>query len=360
MNHTSHWLAWFGIFACLSLSGCIPNVVWLPDSSGFVFTESAPAQPKQEPKLRLVKYDIAKKQRDIIVDNLKNSLTTWPAINPAGTEIAVASVRWNGDQTKLQLTFYDTTGKELRVSQEYDWVERKKEGDDDAWTSLVFWVAPEKVLVMPCHSDVPAITAIIDLKNKEIVKVKDRSPFFYPGNMPCRPDGKGFLATGDKDTGLFFIDWDGKETKLDVKEGALDAPNHQIVDFHWNGNKAILIGSNESFSVDTESGKASKLEQAPLKDPGKEGEKLTNRLTFAGDRLEFRSFERMQANRPSSSRLEVRDQKSGKVRVLIDDQSECFAFPSPDRKWLAVRTQGKILLINDQGEIAAEVEATLK
>src|SRR5262249_53702283 len=117
MNRTSRWLALLGILACLALSGCIPNVVWLPDSSGFVFSESGPAQPKQEPRLRLVKYDIAKKQRDIIVDNLKNSMTTWPAINPAGTEIAVASVTWKGDQSKLQLTFYDTTGKELRVSQ---------------------------------------------------------------------------------------------------------------------------------------------------------------------------------------------------------------------------------------------------
>jgi hypothetical protein len=239
-------------------------------------------------------------------------------------------------------------------------VEKKKEGDNDAWPSLVFWGVPEKILVVPFHSDVPAITAIIDLKSKEIVKVKDRFPFFYPGNVPCRPDGKGFLAMGDKNSGLFFIDWEGKETKFDVKDGAFDAPNNQIIDFRWNGNKATIIGNNESFSVDTEAGKVSKLEQEPLQEPGKEGEKLTNRLTFAENRLEFRSFTRMQPNQGNQTRLEIRDQKSGKVRVLVDNQTECFVFPSPNRKWLAVRTQGKILLINDQGEVAAEVEATLK
>ena len=360
MNRTSRWVALLGVFACLALSGCIPNVVWLPDSSGFVFTESGPAQPNQEQPLRLVKYDIAKKQRDIIVDNLKKSFTTWPAINPAGTEIAVASVTWKGDQAKLQVTIYDTAGKELRVSPEYDWVEKKKEGDNDGWPTLVFWGSPEKVLVVPYHTDMPSITGIIDLRSKELVKVKDRSPLFYPGNIPCRPDGKGFLAMGDRYAGLFFIDWDGKETKFDVKEGAIEGPNNQIVDFRWNGNKAIIIGNNESFSADTDSGKVSKLEQKPLQDPGKEGEKLSNRLMFAGDRLEFRSFERMQPHRSNTNRLEIRDQKSGKVRVQVDDQPECFVFPSPDRKWLAVRTQSKILLINDQGEIAAEVEATLK
>ncbi|HLW68599.1 MAG TPA: hypothetical protein VKS79_24985 [Gemmataceae bacterium] len=360
MFRAPRWLALPGVLTCVALSGCIPNVVWLPDSTGFVFSESGPAQPGKEPNLRLVKYDIAKKQRDIIVDNLKQALTTWPAINPAGTEIAVASVTWKGDQTKLQLTFYDTTGKELRTSKEYDWVEKKKENDNDSWPTLVFWCTAEKVLVTPIHSDVPTITAIIDLKSKEIVKVKDRFPFFYPGNIPCRPDGKGFLAMGDKNSGLFFVDWDGKETKLEIKEAALDAANNQLVDFRWNGNKAIIIGSNESFTVDTETAKVSKFDPPPLQDPGKEGERIMNRLLFAGDRFEFRPFARMQPNQANQQRLEVRDQKSGKVRVLLDNQTDCFVFPSPDKKWLAVRTQGKILLINDQGEIAAEVEAVFK
>jgi hypothetical protein len=359
MNRVPRWLSLFGILTCLALSGCIPNVVWLPDSSGFVFTESGPAQPGQEPKLRLVKYDIAKKQRDIIVDNLKNSMTIWPALSPNGKEIAVASVTWKGDQTKLQLTFYDLSGKELRTSQEYDWVEKKK-NENDSWATFVFWGLPDKVLVAPMHSDVPTMTAIIDLKSNEIIKIKDRIPFLYPGNIPFRPDGKGFLAMGDKSSGLYFIDWNGKETPIDMKGGSIDAPTNQIVDFRWNGNKAIVIGNHESFTVDTETATAAKRDQEPLQDPGKEGEQLSNRLTFAQDRLEFRSFERGDPNKPKQFRLEVRDQKSGKVRVLLDNQNGCFVFPSPDRKWLAIRQGERILLVNDQGEIAAEVEAMFK
>jgi len=360
MNCIPRWLALMGILGCIAMSGCIPNVAWLPDSSGFVFTETGPAEAGKDPKLRLVKYDIAQKQRDIIVDNLKHSVTTWPAISPNGAEIAVASVTWKGIQTKLQLTFYDLKGKELRTSQEYDWVEKKKEDDNDSWPTLVFWGVPEKVLVTPIHSDTPAMTAIIDLKSKEIVKVKDRIPFFYPGSKPIRPDGKGFLASGDKSSNLAFVDWDGKEIKIDLKEGAIDAPNNQIVDFRWNGNKAIVIGSRESFSIDTETGMVANIEQTTLKDPGKEGETLTNRLIFADDHLEFRSFERMIPNQPKQCRLEIRDQKEGKVRVVLDNQTDCLAFPSPDRKWLAVRTGGKILLIDDKGEISAEIEAALK
>src|SRR5262245_19654735 len=98
MNRIPRWLALMGILGCIAMSGCIPNVAWLPDSSGFVFTETGPAEAGKDPKLRLVKYDIAQKQRDIIVDNLKNSLTTWPALSPNGAEIAVASVTWKGTQ----------------------------------------------------------------------------------------------------------------------------------------------------------------------------------------------------------------------------------------------------------------------
>jgi hypothetical protein len=360
MNRIPRSLAFFGILACFALTGCVPNVVWLPDSSGFVFTEPAGFHCGEQQK-RLVKYDIAKKQRAIIVDNLKSAVTTWPAISPNGTEVAVASITWDGDQTKLQLIFYGLTGKELRSSRKYDWVERKKNNKDDFWPTLVFWGAPDKVVVTAIHPDLPTnTTAIIDLKSKEIVKIEDRIPFLYPGNIPFRPDGKGFLCfqgkAGDAPlSGLAFVDWNGNETKIDGYDPRL---LDKIVDFRWNGKNAIVIGEDESFTIDTETGKIAKLEYKPLQAPGKKGEKLAYRLTFAKDRFEFRTF--ASGNSTPETRLEILDQNTGKVRVLRDQLGSCFVFPSPDGKWLALRTGNragnKVVLINDNGEIAAEME----
>src|SRR5688572_27588973 len=65
----------------LLLAGCFPNVTWLPDGSGFVFTEKGGR--------RLIHFDLRTKERRVLCDDTK-AKTMWPAISPDGKRVAVA------------------------------------------------------------------------------------------------------------------------------------------------------------------------------------------------------------------------------------------------------------------------------
>src|SRR5262249_17073923 len=61
----------FGFAAALLAAGCVPNVCWLPDSSGFVFTGGKEFR-------QLLLYDVKAKKVRILVDDT-GAKTLWPA-----------------------------------------------------------------------------------------------------------------------------------------------------------------------------------------------------------------------------------------------------------------------------------------
>lgn len=347
-------LCFVGLALCLFQAGCIPNVAWLPDSSGFVFTEST---EQERPKFRLIHYDIAKKDRRIVVPDLKDAYTTWTAVSPDGKQIAVARLFWQQDQAKVQLIVHGLDGKELKRSKEFDWLKSDK-ADKGEWLSIVFWGAPTKLLVTGVHKDVATNTGIYDTERDEMIVVPDRFPFI-DALTPCRADGKGFLAGRDKSSDLEFIDWSGKTTKLDLRADWIRDNDQHLVDFRWDGAKAIMLGTRESCTVDTNTGAVTFQKAVEVLEPKKPGETLAQLVTFADNRLDLRVFEWMDANTAKHARMEIRDRNTGNARSLVGDQSG-LVFPSPDRRWLAIRMDKKILVVDKNGNIAAEVEAASK
>src|SRR5207248_7817817 len=100
-------------------------VAWLPDSSGFVYTDSGEFQ-------QLIHYDVAKGERRVLVEKLP-AATMWPALSPDGKTVAVARlVRAQGMEKtlNLQVIEYDLKGKETHRSAEFLWTKEYNGSND--------------------------------------------------------------------------------------------------------------------------------------------------------------------------------------------------------------------------------------
>ncbi len=65
----------------ITLTGCVDGITWLPDSSGFIYTE--------EDGVRLMHFDMTKGTAQTLVADTKCQ-TLWPAVSPDGKRIALA------------------------------------------------------------------------------------------------------------------------------------------------------------------------------------------------------------------------------------------------------------------------------
>ena len=112
-----HRLALLGlVIACLWITGCVPSVGWLPDSSGIVYTAGKDFN-------QLILYDLKKGEPQVLVADT-GAGTLWPAVSPDGKRIAVAKViiEPKQKQTRLQVIIYDRQGKEVQRSKTLDWL----------------------------------------------------------------------------------------------------------------------------------------------------------------------------------------------------------------------------------------------
>ena len=121
------------IFSALAgATGCnFDGVVWLPDSSGFVYT--TPGQ--------LVRYDVSTgKSRVLTTEDMSTIL---PAVSPDGKRIAIARLpstreKWsNSSRGILQVIVYDLEGKELQRSPELTW--SREWGDTNEGYAELYW-----------------------------------------------------------------------------------------------------------------------------------------------------------------------------------------------------------------------------
>jgi Tol biopolymer transport system component len=88
------------LLVALSGSGCYPSATWLPDSSGFVYTEYP------ETSGRLVLHDLAKGRRVLVDRHIRCDRA---AVSPDGKRIAVVETDW-------EVVVYDLEGKERQRS----------------------------------------------------------------------------------------------------------------------------------------------------------------------------------------------------------------------------------------------------
>jgi hypothetical protein len=365
---------------CLILAvntGCYTEVVWLPDSSGFIYTT---------PEGRLVRYDVTTEKRQVLVADT-GTKTTLPALNPEGKRVAVArllgqsKVRDAGVEVgldTLEVIVYDLDGKELQHSPQAVW---RKDGlygrkgghisNPDGYTVLLWGPKgnEDKLAIFePFIGD--SKWGLYDLKTERLEVVRPGRPF---SPSPAAGAG-GFLVYDDiHPTSIAFVDWEGKEhpitmkrlDKKDLEKASLsDTPWEQ-----WEGKTFVGKLPPYLVRIDTEK-RVGVFEQNPGDNVPAEKESVAKEYAFpeGGARARIISFgEKDSGVIKTYYRLEVIKPGDKKSQVILDKRGNNVSLiPAPNKKLLAIRiatvsddrktdVSDKILLLNSEGKVVKEI-----
>ena len=190
-----------GLLVMLPAAGCLPNnVVWLPDSSGFVYSPGGPS---------IVHYDVAKKTKRVIVEQT-GACTEWPALSPDGKWVAVARWVQQGEGSEAHVIIYDFGGKVVKRSKVERW--GKLSGEVVHRNPTYLWWSPDGKRVA-VHNFDRKLTLLYDVKDDTFVQ-HDGIPLPFNGT-PFRPDGKGLMLYDSLDR-LVFLDLSGKAHEVEV------------------------------------------------------------------------------------------------------------------------------------------------
>ncbi len=331
------------LVAALLFCACGCNereIAWLPDSSGFVYTDKKGT--------RLVQYDVGKKARRVIAEDAKMPCRG-PAVSPDGKCFAVArceatSTAGSRKQTrKFVVAIFDREGREQSrskvlevVTNSADPADETRTGADD-W-SLVCWEGHPDRLLTPF--------GIYDRKADRWTKLPAiPAVFLVPG---CPPTAKGFLATYVPDPGkpgateregerkVCFVDWDGWAS--DFKEPVKGLTGDGRVAGGWDDRTWRMVTTGGVYSFDT-----TDMKHEFTKTPDKTWDALGRPRRyglFAGTDLALGEYYNSKADSfLSGTRLELHSlaKKRRKVVYAEGEYSGFHLYPSPNGKLVAVR-----------------------
>jgi hypothetical protein len=330
----------------LSLAGCWDNVAWLPDSSGFVFSEGEGS--------RLVHYDLKTKARRVFVKDT-GARTPWVAVSPDGKQVAVAKFTHTKDSTEvtLQVLIYGLDGKEVQKSKVFllGSMEEPAQESSQKMTFLA-WGATDKIIVTDGAGICGAYTGIYDI-DTDSMKVVPVSAL-YPLNNPVRPDRKGFLAyvqSKKHEDAPAFIDWEGKVTRFPLGQGGSWEDNAVAV--AWEGTKRRHTSHRGSFTFDTETGKIARDEDQKLPllpdatdEPGW-AHKFPNRTYLYA----FAEIPNGKKEHVFHIELQRPEKKERKIVLEPDQLWVTSIFPSPDATRVAVVLPDGIRVIDADGGV---------
>jgi hypothetical protein len=344
----------FTAAVCATTAGCLP-VVWLPDSSGFIYATIT------ADTFRLMHYDVGKKKLRVLVDNMP-AATTWPALSADGKRVAVAALR-DDQATTMQVLIYDLEGKQVRRSPKFPWPASHDKHEGLRATG-VFW-AGDRIIVHDFEDLAggnwlggtrgQATTGVYDLKKNTLIRVEGRPAAF--AGTPFLPNGKGFLISkivswkentpngvrNGLTVGMALVDRQGKAATIDT-EPARNAPfaadQLNLLADPWAGTSRWVSGSAEVSSgavrlqVDTTK-RVVTATKVPAAQAKANGADVVQRFIFAGSETEVRVCA---ATDGVGQRLEL--VKGGKLAVLRKSGPWLLS-PSPNGKWLAAREISK-------------------
>jgi hypothetical protein len=357
---------------CLVLAinaGCYDYVVWLPDSSGFIYTTDT---------RQLVRYDVATGRRQVLVADM-GTMTVLPALSPDGKRIAVArlSGKSPGPDT-LELTFYDLDGKELQRSPRTVWRRQGLYVEEAAAYTALLWGPKgkeDKVAVFEA-SGAASDWGLYDLKTKRLV-VFTHQLFSYG------PDAGGFVVANARNwdpKSIAFVDWDGKKHPITMKE--LDKESLEkdgiglglptvvvpsgipLADLlgKWEGTTFIGTLSEYRVRIDTEK-RVGVFGQHPA-------DKVTAKKPAVSDEYAFPeggATVRVLWPEPLDAYRQLEVVKPGhkKGQVIVRRTMQVISLtPSPNKKLLVVRVSktgnfpDRILLLNRDGKLVKEIVET--
>jgi hypothetical protein len=387
------------LFGALSTIGCVPGVAWLPDSSGFIYTSG-------EQFTTLAHYDVTSHQSKVLVENT-GAPTLWPALSPDGKRIAVGRVILvkGQKQSKLQVILYDRSGKELKRSQEFDWLQgdqpaQSEKLNDMAVAPQLFWAPRGERIVIQSIGKEP-YAAIYDIQADRLLHSGPAVLLTF-GSTPIRPDGAGFLLMKnprwanwwdkkpgevDPDPQFTFVDWEGKEKTLKPPAYLLDGEALKketdplklyalllpaFFESRWRGEVAEVSYGPDRLRYDIAKGEAVLDKVKP--ETTREGHVILRQYPIALGRATLRVVgpEQKEGERKNIdfARLEVVKAGQQKAQVLIPELNWLpVLVPAPNGKHVAIWSQVKenkrekgalLLVVNEQGEATGRIELGLK
>ncbi len=350
--------------AFLGISGCgVPDaVLWVPDSSGIIFSEKDGS--------RLVQFDLTKQASRVIVQDT-NASTPWPGLRADGKRVAVAKVEEfktkDSDRSlvRTQVFIYDLDGhlvKESSVSElTLELEEPSKATESEFRQSALNWGGPPSKIIVFGGG-----VAIYDCDKDTWIQLEEAMPYPFE-NMPTSPDGKGFIAivNANESEHLCLVDWDGRISVFDLP---LDTGEESdpFLGSEWNGDVLLLFSKDEVLEFDTASMTASRKKNTIELVPS-DGE-LTAFHRFLGNESQLCKFTTQKAEDSDSEeeqwKLEIQMPALGKRKVLLTSReytSFITFFPSPDKKKVALELMDRkddkraIVVIDNNGTTLATV-----
>lgn len=350
--------------ALISCAGCVPTVAWLPDSSGFVYTEEKDGK-------QLVHFDLAKgKPRVLVADTKAN--TARPAISPDGKRIAVARETQRPKEPRtLQVAVYDFEGKELQRSKEFT----SRIPDNHRPLLHLYW-APEGDKLLIDRGD---SVSIYDLKTDTLLTKSGSLPTF--GGNPIRPSGRGFLLLGKE---MSYVDWQGTGQELDVAARLSNrlgfyadsritlSPVIHNTRFHstrWEGEVAIVNWSRDSIRFDITEGTVTLQDIEPELTGDKEVIQHQHQFPDGSPTVRLVELEKRSDKGGGLFRIEVIRSDKKQAAPIVDKSPLLVQFlPAPNKKLLALdclieekpkKWKRRIIVVNSKGDVVANIEPNL-
>jgi len=367
------------ILAAFASTGCVPNIDWLPDSSGIIYTTTDWPDVHAQLQGKLIHYDLKKKAARLIAKTESNTIQ--PALSPDGKRIAVArlNLAWplgrppeKGKQPTLQVVVYDLEGKEIHGSKPMAWGEEPWDSEGERFPQL-FWAPRENKVLVYANKR----TGIYNLGNSQAVML-EAVPSIY-GTSPIRPDGKGFLVA-KKDETIAFVDWEGKESAIAGPAEKLNASEKEILNFptavswsRWEGRVAIATWNAKELRIDTAK-KTAELQNVDKAVWALDGKEIQQLYTFPGGKTKLAVVylvsprDLRQAYLPTV-RVDLIGPEPDRRRTLIESTPFCGVYPSPNNELVALRCftpdpknkeehpLDQIMVVNQKGEVVAEINA---
>lgn len=340
------------------LGGCVPTVVWLPDGSGFVYTEKNWS--------RLVHFDLASGTRTVLVENTGTE-TILPAVSPDGKRFGLASAKRHPDGTfSVRVILYDRQGDVIAQSKPSPPAAVGETNAEKSKHLLALHAIPDGRLAVHIVGD-PGATWLYDADEDSFAGPVAQDPFAWLSGYAVRPDGKGIITTSETESDdlsgnyLHFRTWDGESHEIQFVEGFPENVSEQqaIGPVEWDGAICRVLYPTLELTIDTDVFTARVTHRDPGHALGASYLKAFHIFPEGPGRLCY--FYRLQLYQDSKSWLEFQDITTGERQRLMDDVMAMQPFsPSPDGKLVATRVwlpeQEQILVVDSEGNVRHRVD----
>jgi len=355
------------LLVLITCTGCVPDVAWLPDSNGIVYTVTqwpfmaVEADKKTEEFTQLMHFDLKTKAVREIAKVKGNTIKV--AMRPHTQHMALIEFQKAGKQTSIQVVLVDLQGKVVHRSRTFAWGKLITDGFTDNCFKL-FW-SPEGNKLLICDIRM----AIYDVKEDSLLNVGELGPMIF-GSTPVIPGGQGFLAS-DKNSALFHVTWQGVKTPIEVSpELLLGRPGTYIFSAdaycwsRWEGTTAISLWRGKQARIDTIKKKVT-VRDVDASVWSFKSKEVLQQYRFPGSKVTIvvlfeQSIRDFNDAGLQTCFVELHGPGGDQQKTLIPSTPHCVIIPSPNQEFAALRyvdaKAEKILIVSKKGEVIKEIE----